>query len=137
MCYRFGWITRGRGKLWDVSLCCGPSPSVPVPRNTFRLLPSCRAGRTTAEDNLPTLKTKANTILPRVSPLPDAYHPSDPIGVLGPPPGQGGYYPQQPQQSYQGQPGYQQPYPGPGYAPQPPPQTVYVFVPARCQLTAV
>jgi len=52
---------------------------------------------------------------------------SDAIGVPGPPPGQGGYYPQQPQQSYQGGPGYQG-QPGPGYAPQPQPQTVYVFV---------
>src|SRR5882762_2678174 len=44
----------------------------------------------------------------------------------GPPQGQGGYYPQQPQQSYQGQ-----PYGGPqyaqgGYQPQPPPNPVYV-----------
>ncbi|KAG1907731.1 uncharacterized protein F5891DRAFT_1180757 [Suillus fuscotomentosus] len=45
----------------------------------------------------------------------------------GPPPGQGGYYPQQPQQSYGGQP-YGQSYGGPGYQPQPPPQTVYVSV---------
>ncbi len=48
---------------------------------------------------------------------------------IGPPPGQGGYYPQQPPQSYQGGPppqGYgQQPYGG-QYQPQPPPQTVYV-----------
>ncbi|KIM56496.1 hypothetical protein SCLCIDRAFT_1220302 [Scleroderma citrinum Foug A] len=53
----------------------------------------------------------------------------------GPPPGQGGYYPQQPQQSYQGQPGYgQQPgYHGgqPGYQPQPAPQTVYVQQPTN------
>lgn len=47
--------------------------------------------------------------------------------IVGPPPGQGGYYPQQPQQSYGGQP-YGQPYGGPGYQPQPPPQTVYVSV---------
>lgn len=47
----------------------------------------------------------------------------------GPPPGQGGYYPQQPQQAYQGgypQQPYGQPYGQPGYQPQPPPQTVYV-----------
>jgi len=62
---------------------------------------------------------------------------ADVIGASG----QGGYYPQQPQQSYQGGPGYQgqpgpyqQPYPGPGYAPQPPPQTVYVFVSFVCQI---
>ena len=56
---------------------------------------------------------------------------SDATNASGPPPGQGGYYPQQPQQSYQGGPGYQG-QPGPGYAPQPQPQTVYVFVfPAR------
>ncbi|KAG2344059.1 hypothetical protein BDR05DRAFT_213876 [Suillus weaverae] len=48
----------------------------------------------------------------------------------GPPPGQGGYYPQQPQQSYGGQP-YGQPYGGQGYQPQPPPQTVYVQQPAQ------
>ena len=42
--------------------------------------------------------------------------------MTGPPPGQGGYYPQQPQQAY-GQPPYGQP-----YQPQPPPQTVYVYV---------
>ena len=43
-------------------------------------------------------------------------------------PPQGGYYPQQPPQSYPG-PGYgQPPYGGPGYQPQPPPQTVYVCV---------
>ena len=45
---------------------------------------------------------------------------------LGPPQGQGGYYPQQPQQAYQGgysgQPGFQQ---------QPQPQTVYVYVRPR------
>ena len=50
--------------------------------------------------------------------------------MTGPPPGQGGYYPQQPQQAYGG---YQQPYGQPGYGgqpyqPQPPPQTVYVYV---------
>jgi hypothetical protein len=39
---------------------------------------------------------------------------------LGPPPGQGGYYPQQPQQVYQGYGGQ------PGYQPQPQPQQVYV-----------
>ncbi|KAG2121159.1 hypothetical protein BD769DRAFT_1013197 [Suillus cothurnatus] len=42
----------------------------------------------------------------------------------------GGYYPQQPQQSYGGQP-YGQPYGGPGYQPQPPPQTVYVQQPGQ------
>jgi hypothetical protein len=43
-------------------------------------------------------------------------------GVLaGPPQGQGGYYPQQPQQAYQGGYGGQ-----PGYQPQPQPQAVYV-----------
>lgn len=51
--------------------------------------------------------------------------------VAGPPPGQGGYYPQQPQQAYGGYP-QQQPYGQPGYGqpyqPQPPPQTVYVCV---------
>ena len=39
--------------------------------------------------------------------------------LAGPPPGQGGYYPQPPQQAYQG--GGQ-----PGYQPQPQPQVVYV-----------
>ncbi len=39
----------------------------------------------------------------------------------GPPQGQGGYYPQQPQQAYQGYGGQ------PGYQPQPPPQAVYVY----------
>ncbi|KAF9477772.1 hypothetical protein BDN70DRAFT_880789 [Pholiota conissans] len=55
------------------------------------------------------------------------------IVSIGPPPGQGGYYPQQPQQAYQGGPqqGYpqqypQQGYPQQGYQPQPGPQTVYV-----------
>ncbi|PFH51046.1 hypothetical protein AMATHDRAFT_47436 [Amanita thiersii Skay4041] len=49
----------------------------------------------------------------------------------GPPPGQGGYYPQQPQQAYQGYGGpHQGPpqgYGGPGYQPQPAPQTVYMY----------
>ncbi|KAH0582960.1 hypothetical protein H2248_010856 [Termitomyces sp. 'cryptogamus'] len=50
------------------------------------------------------------------------------ITVVGPPPGQGGYYPQQPQPSYQqGYPQYGQPgYPQQGYQPNPGPQTVYV-----------
>lgn len=55
----------------------------------------------------------------------------------GPPPGQGGYYPQEPQQAYGGyggqppyggQPGYGGPPYGGQYQPQPPPQTVYVCV---------
>jgi hypothetical protein len=43
------------------------------------------------------------------------------VCILGPP-GQGGYYPQQPQQAYQGYGGQ------PGYQPQPQPQPVYVYV---------
>jgi len=42
---------------------------------------------------------------------------------LGPPPGQGGYYPQQPQQPQQAYQGYGG---QPGYQPQPQPQQVYV-----------
>lgn len=45
----------------------------------------------------------------------------------GPPPGQGGYYPQQPQQSYQGGYGGQPQYAQGGYQPQPQPNTVYVW----------
>ncbi|KIY70773.1 hypothetical protein CYLTODRAFT_451403 [Cylindrobasidium torrendii FP15055 ss-10] len=52
----------------------------------------------------------------------DYYNGGQPKGQYyppqGPPPGQGGYYPQQPQQSYQGYP--QQGYPQQGYQPQPP-----------------
>ena len=55
--------------------------------------------------------------------------------LTGPPPGQGGYYPQQPQQAYGQQP-YGQPY-GQPYQPQPPPQTVYVYVVALTLLAAL
>jgi hypothetical protein len=57
----------------------------------------------------------------------------DVIGAPGPPQGQG-YYPQQPQQSYQGYPGQPGQY-QPGYTPQQPPQTVYVFVFAICRVS--
>ncbi|TBU27254.1 hypothetical protein BD311DRAFT_385779 [Dichomitus squalens] len=46
--------------------------------------------------------------------------------LTGPPPGQGGYYPQQPQPAYGQQPYGGQPYGQQPYQPQPPPQTVYV-----------
>lgn len=58
---------------------------------------------------------------PGVCPVTDCVTPL--TRVPGPPP-QGGYYPQQPPQSYPGPGGYG----GPGYQPQPPPQTVYVCV---------
>ncbi|KAF5373328.1 hypothetical protein D9615_007441 [Tricholomella constricta] len=53
-----------------------------------------------------------------------------------PPQGQGGYYPQQPQQAYQqqGYPQYGPPqggYPQQGYQPNPAPQTVYVLINKR------
>ncbi|KAJ7493464.1 hypothetical protein B0H11DRAFT_2006546 [Mycena galericulata] len=59
----------------------------------------------------------------------------------GPQQAQGGYYPQQPQNSYQqggyqGQPQYQGPpqgYPQQGYQPNPGPQTIYVQQPAQQQ----
>lgn len=51
---------------------------------------------------------------------PDICNVIDDGPLAGPPPPQGGYYPQQPQQAYQGYGGQ------PGYQPQPQPQAVYV-----------
>lgn len=93
------------------------------------LSPSCPTKTTTAA-------VSSSITLPKVS-LPSYAHSwGRPdvtyLSMTGPPPGQGGYYPQQPQQAYGQQP-YGQPY-GQPYQPQPPPQTVYVYVMRSCRM---